>query len=316
MSIGTAETAVRRERDDETTTEFAVDDGGGASASGTVQKRDRCTVTMLAGPMTGAIFTLEQDELVFGRGAEVSARIDDRGLSRQHARLMRKGDRFFIEDLQSTNGTYVNGESLSGMRELSEGDRLQLGPNALLRFHLHDAVEQEATRRLYELAVRDELTQLHNRRYLEERLQGELAYAQRHRTCLSVLILDVDHFKQVNDSVGHLAGDAVLRVVAATMQRVLRTEDLVARYGGEEFCVVARGIDARNAMIVGERLRRIISQLAIPYEGDTIRVTVSCGVATFSQDTWYGDVKSLLADADSSLYLAKENGRNRCIHSS
>ena len=169
-----------------------------------------------------------------------------------------------------------------------------MGSNILLRFHLHDAFEQEAAKRIYESAVRDPLTQSYNRRYLDERLASEYAFAARHGSPLSVILV------------------AVLRIVAGTMQRILRTEDLVARYGGEEFCVVARGIDARNAMIVAERIRKTVSSLNIPWEGRTLSVTLSAGVATLRKERPYPDVDAILAAADTALYRAKESGRNRC----
>lgn len=299
-------------RADEDTTEILVLDGAPRPVSSGAPKRDRCTLTMLAGPASGKMFTLDGDELVLGRGNDVGARIQDASLSRRHARLYRRGERFYIEDLGSTNGTFVNGEPVQLPTKLHEGDRIQVGASVLLRVHLQDEMEQAATRQLYESAVRDPLTQVHNRRYLDERLLGEFTYARRHLTPLSVLLVDLDHFKQVNDEIGHLAGDAVLRVVAGSMQRMLRTEDLVARYGGEEFCVVARGIDVRNAGIVGERIRRTVEGLAIPWEGRTLRVTLSVGIATMDPEHPFPSVQSLLAAADAALYRAKTTGRNCC----
>lgn len=307
QSSGALESPGRPEED--TTAEFAVDPATPAVAPAST--KDRCTLTVLAGPSAGALFTFE-DELVFGRGGEVSARIEDRGLSRRHAHLTRRGDRFLLADLGSTNGTFVNGERLGrDPRELAEGDRIQMGRNVMLRVQLHDHFEQEAAKQLYESAVRDPLTRVYNRRYLDERLESEMAYAQRHTSPLSVLLIDLDHFKQTNDTHGHPAGDAVLRVVAAAMVRMLRAEDVVARYGGEEFCVVARGIDARNAHIVGERIRKTVEGLKITADGQTLRITVSIGVATFRASRWYSDVGALVGDADAALYRAKESGRNR-----
>ncbi|MFW5920363.1 MAG: GGDEF domain-containing protein [Polyangiales bacterium] len=298
--------------DEDTTGQFPVETGAGGGAV-PAPKKDRCTLTVLAGPSAGALFTVE-DELVFGRGAEVSARIEDRGLSRRHAHVFRKDERFFLTDLGSTNGTFVNGRQIGHQpHELEEGDRVQMGRNVMLRVQLQDEFEQQAAKRLYESVVRDALTRVYNRRYLDERLESEMAYAQRHNTPLSVLLVDIDHFKQINDTHGHPAGDAVLRVVATAMVRMLRAEDVVARYGGEEFCVVARGIDARNAQIVGERIRRTIEGLKIPGDGRQLNVTVSVGVATFRASRWYSTVSALVGDADAALYRAKERGRNRVV---
>ena len=295
------------------TLEFSTEELAPVVAAAT-GKKDRCMLTMLAGPTPGSILTLDtEEELVLGRDASPTGNIQDPGLSRRHARLFRKEGAFYIEDLGSTNGTFVGGKQLHAPQLLREGDRIQMGRTVLLRFQLQDAFEQEAARRLYELAVRDPLTHTHNRRYFDERLQGEFAFAARHATKLSLLMLDVDHFKKVNDTFGHPAGDAVLRVVAATMQRILRTENLLARYGGEEFCVIARGIDSTNAMILAERLRRTLANLALPWEGDTIRITVSVGIATLTVAGDYPSGDALVAAADEALYAAKEGGRNRCV---
>jgi len=294
-----------RERDDETTRIRCV-------RPPSAVRRDRCTLTVLAGPLPGRVVAVDRDSLVLGRCEEADVHLDDRGLSRTHVRIFRRQDTWYVEDLDSTNGTWVQGDRLCGARQLAEGDRIQLGEGVLLKTSLQDALEQQATRRLYESAVLDPLTRVHNRRYLDERLEEELAFAQRHHTCLSLLLLDIDHFKRINDTLGHQAGDAVLRVVAGTLHKMIRTEDLVARYGGEEFVVVARGIDAANAMIFAERIRRLVAGLSIPWEGRPVHVTVSIGVATFSVERRYGRSTDLVEDADRALYRAKESGRNRC----
>ncbi|MEM7449266.1 MAG: GGDEF domain-containing protein [Myxococcota bacterium] len=276
-------------------------------------ERDRCTLTVLAGPVSDAVYMMTDEEMVLGRGTEASCRIDDSGLSRRHAKIRKVQDRFIIEDLGSTNGTWVGGRRLRGSQVLQDGDRIQMGRNTLLRFHLHDVVEQRAAMRVWESSVKDPLTRLYNRRHLDERLQSEFSYAKRHATPLAVLLLDVDHFKNVNDTFGHPAGDAVLRVVGKALERMLRAEDLVARYGGEEFCVLARGIDPRNAAIVADRCRRTVEQLSLPWESQEIRVTTSVGFAIWTITTPYSDVSSMLAAADEALYAAKSAGRNRAV---
>jgi diguanylate cyclase (GGDEF)-like protein len=162
--------------------------------------------------------------------------------------------------------------------------------------------------------VRDPLTALHNRRFLDERIVAELAYALRHRAPLSFLLLDIDHFKRVNDTHGHLAGDAVIRVVGATLSRMVRTEDLVARWGGEEFAVLARGTGGRNAQIFGERIRRAIEQVELPWRAERLRVTVSIGVAFVENRGGTGEriaPSALVGTADAALYASKGGGRNQ-----
>jgi len=278
--------------------------------------RDRCSVTVLGGAATGALAVMDGDTLVVGRGAECDLQIDDPGLTRRHMQLVRRGNERIIEDLGSRNGTFVDGELLGRPRAVQDGARVHIGRSTVLRIGLHDALEEEAQRRLYDSAVRDTLTRLYNRRYLDERLHAEVAYAVRHRSPLSVLIIDVDHFKRVNDSLGHLAGDAVLRLTAAVLVRMVRTEDLVARWGGEEFMVLARGTGLRNAHIFADRMRRAIEQMEIPWEGKTLRITVSIGVAAIEGQQTRAEPAVLIAAADGALYEAKRGGRNRVVSAS
>ncbi len=273
--------------------------------------RDRLTLIVLSGVQAGAVVPVGEDGLVLGRGTGEGC-FEDTGLSREHARVFRRQDAWFIEDLGSTNGTFVAGRQIHSARQLHEGDRIQIGRSVLLQVTFQAADEQEAARRLYESAVRDPLTCTFNRRYVEERLASELAYALRHGTALSVLLLDVDRFKAINDSLGHLAGDAVLRVIGGTLLRMVRTEDVVARWGGEELIVVARGTDERNAAIFAERIRSAVEGLTIPWERP-VRVTVSIGVATSRPDRPLRDPAALVGAADEALYRAKREGRNRCV---
>ncbi len=277
--------------------------------------RDRGSLLMLSGPEPGKMFPLDpKREAVLGRGGEASLRIDDRGLSRNHARLFRLHRRFWIEDLRSTNGTFVNGVQVFEPVALQDGDRIQIGGDTVLCFQLQDAAEQEASRKLYDSAVKDPLTQVHNRRYLDERLEQEFAFAVRHQQPLSALMVDVDHFKSINDTFGHAAGDAVLRVMAQTVRRTVRTEDLVARYGGEEFCVLARGVPVDGALVFGERLRATLEELSIPWEGRSLQITSSIGCATWSKTRSFDNASALLQAADAALYRAKDAGRNMVIH--
>jgi len=277
--------------------------------------RDRAALTLLAGPFPGRLFTVEESELVVGRQEGIDGHIHDTDLSRRHARVFRTEGGFALEDLQSTNGTWLNGRRVTGTVELQDGDRIQMARGVLLRFHLQDGMEQEAAKRIYESAVRDPLTQLYNRRYLDERLASEFAYAVRHRVPLSVLLVDVDLFKEVNDAHGHAVGDEALRALASAMQRVVRVEDLLARYGGEEFCVAARGTSARQSRVLADRLRSTVEGLvlAIPGCSGPLRLTISIGVATAGPEGAFSELGALMAGADTALYEAKSAGRNRVV---
>jgi diguanylate cyclase (GGDEF)-like protein len=267
---------------------------------------------VIAGPSAGRAHSVREGETVIGRGKEAHVRVDDAGASRAHARIVvLEDERYMLEDLSSTNGTFVQGLKIDRV-ELRSGDRIHIGPNVTISFAILDSQAEVMTHQLYESAMRDTLTRAHNRRYLVERLASELAYTRRHKTPLALILFDIDHFKRVNDTYGHLAGDEVLREVAALVSRLIRTEDVFARYGGEEFVVLARGIEHDNAVRFAERIRTAVQRLEIAQEKGVLQVTISAGVssigeiaeATRSPDT-------LFHLADERLYRAKSGGRNR-----
>ena len=280
-----------------------------------VASRDQFALTVVAGPNAGSLIMMDGDEMVIGRGEGATVRVDDDGLSRKHVRIFRKGGGYWIEDLQSTNGTFINGVPIPYAAPLNNADRIQLGRTLILRFQLQDKMEHEAARRLYDNAVRDPLTRLYNRRFMDERLKEEFAYSVRHQSALSVILMDIDHFKAVNDTYGHAAGDEVLRQIAMVVQETVRVEDVATRYGGEEFCIIARGIEAPGAMTLAERLRSRICGLLIDSGDDQlIQVTSSFGVATFDHMHPYVAGNAVVEAADAALYHAKDTGRDRACH--
>jgi two-component system, cell cycle response regulator len=279
--------------------------------------RDRANLTLVSGPSAGAIYSLVADENVIGRGKECTVRIVDAGISRRHARILRlMPGKYVIEDLGSSNGTFVGGVRVAGQHPLSEGDRVTVAPAIELRFGFADEAEEGALRRLYESSVLDALTGAYNRKHFEERLAAEVAYAKRHATPLSLLMFDLDHFKNVNDTFGHLGGDHVLRTVGALVKRTLRVEDVFARYGGEEFAIIARGIDVGKAYLFGERIRITVETAKIEFNRLRVPVTVSLGVASLLCCGEGATAEALIAKADERLYLAKGTGRNRTVSAS
>jgi diguanylate cyclase (GGDEF)-like protein len=270
--------------------------------------RTEGVLTVLRGPNAGALFTLDGPRTILGRSGEAQILLTDRALSRRHACIARSGGEYFVQDLGSTNGTFVDGRPATEPIALRDGSRIELGAQTILRFGLHDSLELQAARRTHELMIRDALTQVFNRRHLEDRLRSEVAFAQRHGAPLTVLMIDIDRFKQVNDRGGHEAGDAVLRVIAAALERMLRTEDVLGRWGGEEFVVVARAIDRQGALQLAERIRRGIEVLSVPVGRGSVSVTASIGVAHAEGQADSGE---LLRAADEAMYAAKATGRNR-----
>jgi two-component system cell cycle response regulator len=279
--------------------------------------RMRATLIVMSGERLGEMYHVG-DLTTVGRGPECDTHLPQEGVSRRHCEISRRSDGlFWVRDLGSKNGTFVNGARIEEI-ELREGDKIQLGGLTLLRFALQDPLDESFQRRMYESAMRDGLTDAYNRKYLLDRLENEFAGAQRHKSPLAFLLFDLDHFKVVNDTHGHLAGDNVLRGVSHAVRGWLRQEDVFARYGGEEFCVLSRGIDEVGGVKLGERIRKGIETTQLFHDGHVIPVTVSIGVAAMSgSDSGTIQVaQDLIARADEALYAAKRAGRNRVVAAS
>jgi two-component system cell cycle response regulator len=273
---------------------------------------DRATLTLLSGTNAGQVFALDKEEHVIGRAPDASVWLHDPDISRRHARIVRDKDgAFVIEDMKSTNGIFVGGHKVE-RSALQSGDRIHVGPNMALRFDITDDADRELQRRLYETSRRDALTHVYNREHFLERFAGEIAHARRHGTELALLLIDLDHFKRVNDTHGHLAGDATLRAVSEEITRIIRTEDIFARYGGEEFALLTRSITAPNACWLAERVRRAVQEMTVTAGEAIIKVTLSIGVACFSETRASIRPQDLIALADERLYDAKRAGRN-CV---
>jgi diguanylate cyclase (GGDEF)-like protein len=215
-----------------------------------------------------------------------------------------------LRTAQNVLGTVVLGSRRAGA----------YGPEAVRQLEVvaMQAAESIYRARLFEqterLATTDGLTGLLNHRTFQGRLDEHLAYAQRYAKKLSVILCDIDHFKSVNDTYGHPAGDLVLKAVARTIAKEARATDLVARYGGEEFAVVMPETDAAGALVIAERIRERVGQLALDTEQGQLRVTLSLGVATFPEDA--AKKGALVERADACLYQAKRGGRNRTVAAS
>jgi diguanylate cyclase (GGDEF)-like protein len=217
-----------------------------------------------------------------------------------------------LEDLESRNGTFVGGKRVNQHR-LKDGDGVTFGAQAAFRFNVTDTMQERLLRRLYESSTRDALTGAYNRSHFDERMRAELAFATRHSTDVSLVMIDIDHFKRVNDTYGHQAGDAVLKELSTRAHRTLRAEDVFARFGGEEFAVILRGTNKDGARRLAERLREAIEQTPIEFEGKRIAVTLSAGCAATACCTAPVKPDDLIRAADRRLYQAKTSGRNRVV---
>lgn len=273
-----------------------------------ITERVPCLV-VLRGEDEGRVIPLGQGPCTVGRGERVKVRLDDPGVSREHARVRVEAERLLVEDLGSTNGVIYRGRRIR-QALLGDGDCLQLG-QCLLAFRRNHPDEGRLLRRLYHRATRDMLTGLANRHSFEDRLGREVERERRYRRGLSLLFLDLDHFKRINDTHGHRAGDRVLSAVAHEVRDSLRTTDFAARIGGEELVAVLPECSRDKAIEVAEKIRARIESLEIPHDGVALRVTASLGVA--SLDLPEKTAALLLSEADDACYRAKSAGRNRVM---
>lgn len=262
------------------------------------------------GPGMGTRYALSDKPVIIGRGEAAEIRVDEHSVSRQHARIQPGADGYYAVDLQSTNGTFVN-DMPATMCKLKDGDYLRVG-NCIYRYLAGGNVEAQYHEEIYRLTISDGLTEIPNKRYLLEFLERELSRTLRHHRPLSLVLFDVDHFKRINDELGHLCGDFTLRELAACLKGSIRRDELFARYGGEEFAVVLPEATLEAALTVAERLRETVEKHSFRYEEKTYQITISLGVATTLGDESVTP-SDLIRRADERLYEAKRAGRNRAI---
>jgi two-component system, cell cycle response regulator len=275
-------------------------------------ERGKACLIVIRGRSLGRRVDLAGEPVVIGRGSDAGLAIDDAHISRSHARVLRVPEGFVIEDLGSKNGVFVNGVRVR-RHVMRDGDRIQLASSSLIKFCFLDEVEASYQKSLYDSATRDELTGIFNRTVLLDALEADFEHFAVTGTPLSLLFVDLDHFKGVNDQWGHRAGDAVLREAAAVIQKTLRAEDVLARYGGEEFAVLLRFMESARAQVVGERIRTAMERHEFRHEGGTMRITCSIGIATLEGNS-HGTLRELIDATDRYLYHAKQLGRNRVVH--
>jgi two-component system, cell cycle response regulator len=277
-----------------------------------ITNRSACLVHIYpTGQGMGNRYALGDLPLVLGRGSDCEIRINDHSVSRRHARIQPGADGYYAVDLQSTNGTYVNDVPAS-MYKLKDGDYLRVG-NCIYRFLMGGNVEAEYHEEIYRLTIIDALTDIHNKRYFLEFLDRELARSSRYERPLSLVMIDIDKFRAINEEMGHLGGDFTLRELAARIKGNIRKEELFARYGGEEFAVVLPETANDGAMILADRLVKVICQQPFQYEEKPIHVTISAGVTTTIGEKGITPA-DLIGRADDKLYQAKKDGRNRVVN--
>ena len=276
------------------------------------ENREQAFLVVLSGSCMGEMYRISKSKTVIGRGQKADIRILDDGISREHCQIHLEDGVFTLSDLGSTNGTYCKGIRTDS-HALADGDKILVGSNTILKFSFHDQEDEKFQRQMYESALRDDLTKAFNKKYFMDRLESEFAYSVRHQSPLSLVGFDIDHFKQINDTYGHPAGDRVLADLSKLMLGLIRVEDVFARVGGEEFSSILRGADSEQGLVVAERLRQATAAQRFEYEGQPIPVTISVGLVSAPNHS-VRDAMEFIAAADQALYEAKRGGRNRvCV---
>jgi diguanylate cyclase (GGDEF)-like protein len=260
--------------------------------------------------LLGRRFVLDSSPIRIGRGAENHIVLEGDSVSRRHAHFEQRSGAWWCVDDGSTNGSYVNDEQIMREARLGNGDRIKIGPT-IFKYLTGQDVEAQYHEEIYRMTIIDGLTQVHVKRFLLEALDKEMMRGRRHARDLSFLMLDIDHFKKINDVHGHLAGDYVLKEVARHLQQRIRRDEVLARYGGEEFAIILPETNLEGGRALAEGLREKIEQSRFIFQGEVIRVTISIGGAMLNDDDKTGP--DLIGRADEKLYAAKRAGRNRVV---
>jgi diguanylate cyclase (GGDEF)-like protein len=279
----------------------------GNTAIAVTPENDVAQLVVIFGADLGRRIEVGQRSIEIGRAPTCDIPIDHESVSRRHARVLRKGTAYWVEDLGSTNGTFLNDGRVAA-HDLAQGDQLKIG-RTIFKFMTGSKLEASYHEEIYRLMTFDGLTQIYNKRYFHEALEREASRARRYARDLSLVMFDIDHFKEKNDTFGHVAGDRILRELAGVVKGRLRREDVFARVGGEEFAALAPEVGVVGAREAAEKIRRVVEATAFRFEGRAIPTTVSVGVST-----WLGQgdrSEQLYSRADAAMYRAKQGGRNR-----
>lgn len=294
---------------------------------GEPQMGEACLVTLYGGNI-GRRYFLKYKEQIIGRSEAAHIHVDQDSVSRQHAKVVVDGSESRVVDLGSTNGTFLNNTGISDSA-LRDGDLLRIG-QTIFKYLSGSNIEQKYHEEIYNLTTVDALTGAYNKRYFEETLERELSRSLRYGRILSLVLFDLDHFKRLNDTLGHLGGDDVLRTVGEIVLENIRGQDVFARYGGEEFALILPEINLEAAYRVCEKLRALIAARMFGEADKAMRVTASFGLYAYDPQTLPKsdsegshpsvqtseaaiDPQTMIARADACLYKAKNGGRNQVV---
>ena len=268
-------------------------------------------IVTIYGEHLGKRFEITHVPLVIGRSSDCSVHVLDDSASRQHCKIMTSEKSIMVRDLKSTNGTYVNGTTVA-VRHLKNGDIIQVG-RSIFKFLVGDDIESAYHEEIYRLKTVDGLTGAVNKRTFDEEIQRELHRFYRYNRPLSLIMFDLDRFKDVNDTYGHLAGDRVLSEIGVLIGDECRKEDTFCRYGGEEFAILMPELDLGQCISFAEEIRVKVEAHVFEFDGAVMPITISGGVAT--ADPKFESPSDFVAVADKHLYEAKHSGRNKIMPS-
>jgi diguanylate cyclase (GGDEF)-like protein len=274
-------------------------------------KGEACLV-VIYGPELGRRIPLSSAAFAVGRASKSDLSLDQESVSRNHARITRARRQgaeaaYVVADLGSTNGTYVNDVSVTE-RELMDGDQIKIG-RSILKFMSGDNIEASYHEEIYRLMTVDGLTQIFNKRYFTETLEREVNRSARYERPLSLVMMDIDFFKKQNDTLGHVAGDALLKQIASAIKPKLRSQDIFARVGGEELAALLPEVAAEGARVTAEKIRQLVEETEFRFDEHVMRCTISLGVAELGPEIT--SANALYDAADQALYTAKNAGRNQ-----
>jgi diguanylate cyclase (GGDEF)-like protein len=261
----------------------------------------------------GKHFNFSERSITIGRNKSHQISLEDEKVSKTHCEICidrnHEFEQVIIKDLDSTNGTYVNGK-LVKQEVLKSGDKIGIG-DTVLQVSSNDAIEEEYHTKLFTFAATDSLTGLYNRRYIFNELDNQSKIARRNNRVFSLVIIDIDNFKQLNDTYGHLAGDDYLKRLSVVISRSLREQDICGRVGGEEFLIILPETRLEGARNMANRIREQIEKTEVIRRGRIIKTTISAGISQF--DMYVSDSRTLYELADLALQKAKKTGKNKVI---
>ena len=275
------------------------------------QGQQKFYLIIVDGDNAGKIYSLDKKTITIGRSDEFDIQLADSSCSRKQAIIeFNDNNKPVLKDLDSTNGTFVNGAKITETN-IEDGDKILLGFSSVFMFAIQDSLESKFQMNLYESSITDHLTGAFNQKYFLDTLSKAFSYSLRHHTSLGLLMLDIDFFKKINDTYGHIVGDIVLKEFVKRIKKNLRNEDILCRYGGDEFAVIVMDFKYGFVKIAADRIRLFFDGRSINCKDHKINISVSIGAAIIDKEN-IETSEDMIEIADANLYKAKQSGGN-CI---